>query len=173
MNVILCGMMGVGKTTIGIRIAELTGMRWYDTDDMITDKYGKISDIFEYYGEERFREIESEIVHSIADQENCVVSTGGGCVLKPENSAAFKEGGGKIVFLKASIDVLFARAGHTGDERPLLKNTTIEKMKALLDSRTPVYESCADYTVDTDGKDVDEVAEEIIRILGLSRRAAQ
>ncbi len=170
MNIVLCGMMGAGKTTVGILISDLTGMRWYDTDDLITDKYGKIADIFEYHGEERFRAIETEIVHRVAKEDNCVISTGGGCVLRPENSAAFKEGGGKIVFLKVDIKVLFERTGHTGDERPLLKNTTFEKMKALLDVRTPIYESCADYTVDTNGKSAKEVAIEIIRAFGLPMR---
>lgn len=167
MNIVLCGMMGSGKTTVGIRLSELTGMRWYDTDDLIVNKYGRIADIFEYYGEERFRQIETEIVHRVAGEDNSVISTGGGCVLRPENSAAFKEGGGKIVFLKADLAVLFARAGHTGDERPLLKNTSLEKMRALLDQRTPVYESCADYTVDTNGKGVDEVAGEIVSAFDL------
>ena len=51
MNLILCGMMGAGKTSVGVRIAEKTGRRWYDTDQMIVDRYGNISDIFEYYGE--------------------------------------------------------------------------------------------------------------------------
>ena len=167
MNIILCGMMGSGKTTVGIRLSELTGMRWYDTDDLIVDKYGRIADIFEYYGEERFRQLETGIVHRVAGEENCIISTGGGCVLRPENSATFKEGGGKIVFLKVDIEVLFARTGHTGDERPLLKNTTFEKMRDLLDRRTPIYESCADYTVDTNGKGVDEVAREIVAEFGL------
>lgn len=167
MNIVLCGMMGAGKTTIGIRLSELTGMRWYDTDDLIVDKYGRIADIFEYYGEGRFRQIETEIVHRVASEDNCVISTGGGCVLRPENSAAFKEGGGKIVFLKVDLEVLFARTGHTGDERPLLKNTTFEKMRALLEQRTPIYESCADYTVDTNGKGIDEVAREIVSAFDL------
>ena len=170
MNIVLCGMMGAGKTTVGILISDLTGMRWYDTDDLITDKYGKIADIFEYHGEERFRAIETEIVHRVAKEDNCGSSTGGGCVLRPENSAAFKEGGGKIVFLKVDIKVLFERTGHTGDERPLLKNTTFEKMKALLDVRMPIYESCADYTVDTNGKSAKKVAIEIIRAFGLPMR---
>ena len=167
MNIILCGMMGAGKTTVGIKISDLTGMRWYDTDDLITQKYGKISGIFEFYGEERFREIESEIVRGIAGEDNCVISTGGCCVLKPSNSAAFTNGGGEIVFLKVDIETLFARTGHTGDERPLLKNTTFEKMKELLDFRTPIYEGCADYTVDTNGKNVDEVAREIVSVFNL------
>ena len=166
MNIVLCGMMGSGKTTVGIRISELTGMRWYDTDDLVTERHGKISDIFEFYGEERFRELESEAVHRIASEDNCVVSTGGGCGLRPENSAAFKQGGGKIVFLKVDIEELFRRTGHTGADRPLLKNTTFEKMKALLDFRTPVYEGCADVTIDTNGKNVDEVAREVIARCG-------
>ena len=159
MNIVLCGMMGSGKTTVGIRISELTGMRWYDTDDLVTERHGKISDIFEFYGEERFRELESEAVHRIASEDNCVVSTGGGCVLRPENSA-------EIVFLKVDIEELFRRTGHTGADRPLLKNTTFEKMKALLDFRTPVYEGCADVTIDTNGKNVDEVAREVIARCG-------
>ena len=173
MNIVLCGMMGAGKTSVGIRLSDLTGMRWYDTDDLITQKYGSIPSIFEFYGEQRFREIETEIVHSIAGEDNCVISTGGSCVLKPENSAAFKAGGGKIVFLKVNIDVLFQRTGHTGDERPLLKNTSFEKMKALLDYRTPIYEGCADITIDTNGLNVDEVAREILRVLEIPARNAE
>ena len=82
MNVVLCGMMGAGKTTVGIQIAELTGRRWYDTDGVIVDKYGKISDIFEYYGEAHFRKLETEIVKQFSTQDNLVISTGGGLVLK-------------------------------------------------------------------------------------------
>ena len=172
MNIVLCGMMGAGKTTVGIRLADMTGVRWYDTDDLISDRHGRIADIFEFYGEERFRQYETEVVHEVAKQEGCVISTGGGCVLRPENSAAFKEHGGRIVFLKVDIEVLFARTGHTGEDRPLLKNTTFEKMKELLDYRTPIYESCADYTVDTNGKTVEEVAAEIVRVFGLPLRKA-
>ena len=168
MNIVLCGMMGAGKTSVGIRLSELTGMRWYDTDDLITQKYGSIPSIFEFYGEARFRELETEIVHSVANEDNCVVSTGGGCVLKPENAAAFKAGGGKIVLLKVDIGVVFDRTGHTGDERPLLKNTSFEKMRSLLEFRTPIYEGCADITVDTNGLSIDEVARKIISVLGLS-----
>ena len=170
MNIVLCGMMGAGKTTVGILLAERTGMRWYDTDDLITERHGNIPSLFEFYGEEHFRQLESEVVHSIANSDNCVLSTGGGRVLRPENSAAFKAGGGKIVFLKVDIATLFERTGHTGDDRPLLKNTTFEKMKALLDYRTPIYQSCADYTVETDGKSAEEVAAEIARVFSLPER---
>ncbi len=166
MNIVLCGMMGAGKTSVGIKIADLTGMRWYDTDELIVQKYGKIPAIFEFYGEERFREMESEIVRGISEEDNAVISTGGGCVLRPENSAALKKHG-KIIFLKVDIAVLFERTGHTSDDRPLLKNTTFDKMKELLDYRTPIYESCADHTIDTNGKDIEQVAREICAVCGI------
>lgn len=166
MNIVLCGMMGAGKTSVGIKIADLTGMRWYDTDELIVQKYGKIPAIFEFYGEERFREMESEIVRGISEEDNAVISTGGGCVLRPENSAALKKHG-KIIFLKVDIAVLFERTGHTSDDRPLLKNTTFDKMKELLDYRTPIYESCADHTIDTNGKDIEQVAREICAVCAI------
>lgn len=166
MNIVLCGMMGAGKTSVGIKIADLTGMRWYDTDDLITEKYGRIPAIFEFYGENRFREMESEIVKNVSDEDNVVISTGGGCVLRPENSAALKKHG-KIVFLKVDIEVLFERTGHTSDDRPLLKNTTFDKMKELLVYRSPIYESCADFTVDTNGKDIEAVAREVCAVCGV------
>ena len=166
MNIVLCGMMGAGKTSVGIKIADLTGMRWYDTDDLITEKYGRIPAIFEFYGENRFREMESEIVKNVSDEDNVVISTGGGCVLRPENSAALKKHG-KIVFLKVDIEVLFERTGHTSDDRPLLKNTTFDKMKELLDYRSPIYESCADFTVDTNGKYIEAVAREVCAVCGV------
>ena len=84
MNIILCGMMGAGKTTVGIKIAERTDKRWYDTDGIIVDRYGKISDIFEFYGEEHFRKIETDVVKELAAQDHLVISTGGGLVLKSE-----------------------------------------------------------------------------------------
>ena len=86
MNIVLCGMMGVGKSSVGIRIAERTGRMWYDTDVVITDRYGRISDIFEFYGEAHFRSLETEIVRELSERDDLVISTGGGLVLKPENN---------------------------------------------------------------------------------------
>ncbi len=165
MNLILCGMMGVGKTTIGIKIAERTGKRWYDTDEMIVDRHGKISDIFEYYGEEYFRRIETEIVKELAQKDGLVISTGGGLVLKRENDVLLK-GNGRIVFLRAKIETLAARLKVDGT-RPLLQTSTEnirDRLARLLDERTPVYESVADYIVDVDGKSPEEIASEVIEL---------
>ena len=165
MNLILCGMMGAGKTTIGIRIAELTGRRWYDTDGMIVDKYGKISDIFEYYGEAHFRKLESEIVKELSEKDDLVISTGGGLVLKSENNAVLQKNG-KIVFLRATLETLAQRLKVDG-ERPLLQTSTEnirDRLARLLKERTPVYEHVSDYIVDVDGKTPEEIAREIVAV---------
>ena len=166
MNLILCGMMGSGKTTIGIKIAEQTGRRWYDTDGIIVDKYGKISDIFEYYGESHFRKLETEIVKELADKDNLIISTGGGLVLKSENNVLLKQNG-KIVFLRATLETLAKRLKVDG-ERPLLRTSTEnirDRLNRLLDERSPIYESVADYIVDVDGKTPETIAEEILNIV--------
>ena len=166
MNLILCGMMGAGKTTIGIKIAEMTGRRWYDTDGLITDKYGKISDIFEYYGEAHFRKLETDIVKELSKQDDLVISTGGGLVLKKENNVLLQEKG-KIIFLRASIDTLSKRL-HVDGTRPLLQTSTEsirDRLAKLMKERTPVYEHVADYVVDVDGKTPETIAKEIINLV--------
>ncbi|MBQ8283988.1 MAG: shikimate kinase [Clostridia bacterium] len=166
MNVILCGMMGAGKTTIGIKIAELTGRRWYDTDGLIVDKHGKISDIFEYYGEAHFRRLETEIVKDLAEMDNLVISTGGGLVLKTENNVVLQKNG-KIIFLRASIETLAKRLKVDG-ERPLLQTSTEnirDRLARLMKERMPIYEHVADYIVDVDGKTPEQIAKEIVSIL--------
>ena len=171
MNLILCGMMGAGKTTVGVKIADKTGLRWYDTDGMITDRHGKIADIFEYYGEEYFRRLETDIVKELSSQDSLVISTGGGLVLKPENNTLLQEKG-KIVFLRATLDTLATRL-NLDETRPLLKSATeniYERLKKLLVERLPVYESVADYIVDVDGKTPEQVATEIIAVAGITTK---
>ncbi len=167
MNVILCGMMGAGKTTIGIQLAELTVCRWYDTDGMITDKHGKISDIFEYYGEAHFRKLETELVKELAEKDDLIISTGGGLVLKKENNELLQKNG-KIIFLRASLETLAKRLKVDGT-RPLLQTSTEsirDRLSKLMIERTPVYEHVADYIVDVDGKTPKEIALEIIELTG-------
>ena len=166
MNLVLCGMMGAGKTTIGIKIAEITGRRWYDTDGVIVDKHGKISDIFEYYGEAHFRKLETEVIKELAAMDNLVISTGGGLVLKSENNALLKQNG-KIVFLRASLETLACRL-HVDGTRPLLQTSTEsirDRLSRLMKERMPVYEHVADYVVDVDGKTPEQIAREIVDVV--------
>ena len=165
MNLILCGMMGVGKTTVGIKLAEYTHRSWYDTDSVITEKYGKISDIFARYGEARFREIETETVKTLASTDNLVISVGGGLVLKQENNEILQKNG-KIVYLRASVETLEKRL--QGDSsRPLLQTeeSLRERLEKLVQARAPSYEKAADYVVDVDGKTPEEIAAEIIALV--------
>lgn len=166
MNLILCGMMGAGKTTIGIKIAELTGRRWYDTDGLIVDKYGKISDIFEYYGEAHFRKLETELVKDLVKQDNLIVSTGGGLVLKNENNELLKRNG-KIVFLRATLDTLSVRL-QVDKDRPLLHTAAEniqDRLAKLMKERAPIYEHVADYIVEVDNKTPEQIAKEIIALV--------
>ena len=166
MNLVLCGMMGSGKTTIGIKIAELTGRRWYDTDGVITDRHGKISDIFEYYGEAHFRDLETETVKELAQKDALVISTGGGVVLKNENCEAL-QANGKIVYLRASVETLANRL-KTDDSRPLLQTaeSISIRLERLMEQRAPIYERVADCIIDVDGKSPEQIAMEIIATVG-------
>ena len=165
MNLILCGMMGVGKTTVGIKLAELTNRSWRDTDSMITEKYGKISDIFTRYGEARFREMETETVKELAGADNLVISVGGGLVLKQENNEILQKNG-KIVYLRASVETLEKRL-RGDDNRPLLQTeeSLKERLDKLLHERAPAYEKAADYVVDVDGKTPEGIAREIVALV--------
>jgi len=129
------------------------------------DKYGKISDIFEYYGEAHFRKLETEIVKELAKKDELVISTGGGLVLKKENNEVLQENG-KIVFLRATLDTLAKRLNVDG-ERPLLQTSTEnirDRLARLLKERSPIYEHVADYIVDVDGKTPEEIAKEVVEI---------
>ncbi|MBQ9713993.1 MAG: shikimate kinase [Clostridia bacterium] len=165
MNLILCGMMGVGKTTVGIKIEEKDCWRWIDTDALIVEKYGEISQIFAQYGEKYFRDLETELVKSLANEDGLVISVGGGLVLKEENCALLK-GNGKIVFLRAALSTLVQRL-RLDTARPLLQTgqSTQERIAELLEVRTPIYERVADWVVDVDGKTPDEIATEILSLV--------
>lgn len=163
MNIVLCGMMGVGKTTVGKWLARANGLRWVDTDERIVVKHGEISTIFERFGEEYFRALETEIVKELVQEDGLVLSVGGGLVLKEENVALLKRNG-KIVYLRARVKTLTERL--TADAtRPLLKTdgeSLSERIEKILTARAPIYEGVADFTIDVDGKTPEEIVDEIM-----------
>lgn len=161
MNIVLCGMMGCGKTTVAAALSRLTGMERRDTDEEIVKKYGRIVDIFEKYGEARFREIETEEVEELSRLDRLIIATGGGCVLSQKNVEILKRGG-KIVFLSTSPEELIARvAGDT--ERPLLAGGAERRIRELLPVRTPKYLAAADMVTGTDGRSPEDIAAEIAK----------
>lgn len=166
MNLILCGMMGSGKTTVGLKLAEISGLSHCDTDNLIVEKYGEISTIFKRYGEACFRDMETKTVAELSDQDGLIISTGGGLVLREENVRLLKKKG-RICYLRASVNTLEQRL--KGDEtRPLLKDK--DALHTLMAKRAPTYESVADFIVDVDGKTPEKVAKEILSVVQKIRK---
>jgi len=159
-NVILTGFMGVGKTSVGTRLAADLGYTFVDTDKLIElDQNLTIASIFSKFGEPYFREIEAKIIQDVMQRENQVVSTGGGAVIWDMNREAFKKAG-IVICLTARAAVIYERIKHE-THRPLLQTTDpLAKIKELLDSREKLYRQ-ADYTIDTSAKSVDQVISEI------------
>ena len=135
-NIVLIGMPGCGKTTIGKSVAMETKKKFIDTDDEIVKKTGmSIPEIFEIYGEKKFREIESEVIKEVAALQSAVIATGGGAVLNPQNVSLLKENG-IIVFIDRPIDDLV-----TTDDRPLSSNR--ELLIKRYKERYSIYKSSA------------------------------
>jgi len=159
-NIILCGFMATGKSSVGKKLAETLGLEFIDMDTAIEAEEGvSISQIFSERGEPAFRELESRMVERMMRRTGLVISTGGGTVVNPRNMANLKSCG-VVVSLTADFKTILQRAG-SGEERPLLQaENREERIIALLLKREPFY-SQADITIDTSSLTVEEVAWEI------------
>lgn len=159
-NIILTGFMGVGKTSVGTRLAKDLGYTFVDTDALIeADQKTTISGIFSSFGEPYFRDVETRIIRQVLEGENQVVSTGGGAVIRDENRAAFKKAG-FVVCLTARPEVIYERIKQE-THRPLLQTPDpLAKIRELLGSREKFYRQ-ADFVFDTSTKSVDDVIGEI------------
>jgi shikimate kinase len=170
-NIILVGPMGSGKSAVGRQLAARLGLRFVDSDTEIESHTGvDISYIFEREGEAGFRAREAEILDELTRRARMVIATGGGAVLDPGTRTRL-QGRGCVVYLRTSVDQQLARTRRS-EHRPLLMNPdprgTLERLSAL---RAPLYAEVADITVDTDGRRVRTVVEEILRQLGADRSA--
>ena len=172
MNIILTGFMATGKTDIGMSIARLMKMKFIDTDELIEYREDmKISEIFSVKGEKYFRDLEYALAEELGGSDNCVVSTGGGFVLKPENIAKIRKHGW-VVNLYASVDRIIQRVeGRT--DRPLLNNgDRRKKIETLLEARKKFYENC-DLAFDTTDTMSETAAKDIIGKLGLWQKKSR
>ena len=163
-NIVLVGFMGTGKTAVGKRIAGILKLKYVSTDDIIEAKEARpINEIFAKDGEGYFRKREKEAVKDASLMKGVVIAAGGGVVLDDENVKLLKETG-ILVSLKATAEEILERTKNC-THRPLLNCTDpLGKIRELLKKRAPYYKK-ADWSVNTSGKTVNQVAREIIGIV--------
>lgn len=161
-NIVLIGFMGSGKTSVGEELSKLLEMDFIDTDSLIIEKTGKtINEIFQNQGEDYFRQLETETIKNLRSRSNTIISCGGGVVLNPENIENLKENG-KIIWLKAGPEEIYKRIS-SDKTRPLLEDDFgVEDLREKLELRLSLYEDSRDIEVDTDGKTVYEICQEIV-----------
>ncbi|GLV47830.1 shikimate kinase [Thermus sp. LT1-2-5] len=158
----LTGFMGVGKSRIGRELARTLMLHFIDLDRYIERRTGlSIPDIFRHLGEETFRRMEKEAVRELVAKDFLVLSLGGGTFVDPE-SRSLLLARGPVVALWASPETILERATRKPGERPLLQvENPLERIRALLEARTPIYQE-AHVHVSTDHRQVEEVVEEIV-----------
>ena len=161
-NIFLIGFMGVGKSTVSDYLSKILASPQVEMDQVIVNKeHMSINKIFEEYGEEYFRNCETNLLIELQKKNNQIVSCGGGVAMREINVREMKKNG-RVVLLTASPETILERVNDS-DERPLLrgrKNT--EYISELMEIRRPKYRAAADIIVDTDHKNVEEIAEEIV-----------
>jgi shikimate kinase len=164
-SIVLIGFMGAGKSSTGRALARRTGLPRFDTDEMVSARFDlPVTEIFARFGEEKFRDAETEALEQLADAAPAIIVTGGGIVLRTANVRLLQQLG-KIVSLEADEETLFRRISRRAT-RPLLhtENPRATLVK-LLRVREPLYREAADVRLDTSRLTHDEVAEAILKSL--------
>ncbi len=158
-NIVLIGMPGCGKSTIGYRMSQKINYSFFDADKYLEEKENRIiSDIFSKEGEEYFRKLETKYLEDLSKKEQIIISTGGGAVKKKENIDILKQNG-IIIFLDRTIEDI-SKENH--ENRPLLQN--IENLWKLYDERINLYRKYADIIIKNDD-DMNVIVERIITTL--------
>lgn len=165
---VLIGLMGSGKSTIGRKLADEIGVPFKDSDQEIEDAAGcSISDLFAIYGEEVFRDLEQRVIKRLLSDKNQVLATGGGSYVQPAVKEEIDKRG-TTIWLRADLPVLLERVSRR-DSRPLLAKGNKKKiLQRLIKERYPVYAD-AQYTIDSNEGPLERVVNDIIDTLGLKR----
>ncbi len=161
-NIFLIGGMGVGKTTIGRKLADTLGFPFFDSDHEIEQRSGAdIAWIFELEGEAGFRLREYNIIKELSEHHDIVLATGGGTVVTAENRALLKSRG-HVVYLKTSREQQLSRVARD-KRRPLLQVANrSEALDKLMTLREPLYEELADFTIETGHRSIQSIVNEIL-----------
>lgn len=165
MNIFLIGSMGAGKSTIGRQLAKRLKRPFYDSDHVLVERCGvDIPTIFEFEGESGFRDRESQIIDELSRQDNIVLATGGGAVLRPENRKMLAARG-TVIYLRVSLKNQYQRTSNSRN-RPLLQGDNLmEKLQKLRDERDPLYNALADHILDSDNRTPNRIVKAIQRKL--------
>lgn len=165
-SIVLIGMMGAGKSSVAQCLQRRTGLAGVDIDEIVMSKFGiSIPEIFSTYGEDKFREAETEALRELAPRQQAIIVTGGGIVRREENVSLLRRLG-VVVWLAADEETLFKRASRTGS-RPLLQNQNPRRaFGRMLRARLPLYAKIADIRVDTSAFTEEEVAVAVLNRLG-------
>lgn len=164
MPIVLVGVPGAGKSTVGHLLAEKLNLKFLDTDLVIEQQAGKsISDIFVQDGESVFRELEKQVVAHAISNDDCVVSVGGGALMDAGTRELVKKQ--ECVWLQAGLSQAVDRVGMNKN-RPLLLGNVRGQLADLMAAREPLYIECAKHVVDTNNRTPDQVVEQIIETVG-------
>jgi shikimate kinase len=171
MKLVLIGYRCTGKTSVGKRLAERLGTPFYDTDGLIQSAAGKtIKELVDAEGWDAFRTRERAVIEKLPLSAGAVIAAGGGAIMDAENRKALKEKA-LCVWLTADVKTICERMrkdGVSNAQRPPLSGDGLEQETAkILEARRPLYQEMADCTIDTSGKEIDVIADEILNALRL------
>lgn len=165
-NIILCGFMGCGKSTVGTLLARRLEMEYADLDAEIEAQAGMaIPSIFAEYGEAHFRDLEHAAIRCLAARVGCVVSTGGGALTYPRNVSALSPRD-LVVFLDAPFESCWERIRES--DRPIVRRGTRAELREIFDARRPVYLAAANAVVDASA--APEAVAEVVARLRIGRQ---
>ncbi|MEK7992004.1 MAG: shikimate kinase AroK [Thiotrichaceae bacterium] len=162
-NIYLVGPMGVGKSTIGRKLAERFNLTFKDSDHEIEQRTGaSIPLIFDIEGEDGFRKREQSVIDDLTQIPQLILATGGGVIINSENRRALKERG-LVIYLHASVDTLLERTAFCRN-RPLLQTENPRaRLEELMEMRHPLYQEVADITIETGDKTILQVVKAIVK----------
>jgi len=163
MNVVLIGYRGTGKSSVGKVLAERLDRPLLSTDAEVVRLAGQtIPAIVEQHGWEYFRDLESKVCQELAGQNGLIIDTGGGAILRSQNVDVFKQTG-RLFWLTASVETIAKRIG-SDTQRPSLTGTKsfVDEIRDVLQDRLPKYQAAGDYVIETEGRSLSQVADEIL-----------
>ncbi|CAE6703601.1 MAG: shikimate kinase [Nitrospira sp.] len=165
MNLVLIGYRGTGKSTVGKILARKLGRTVVSTDAEIVKRANlSVPEIVKQFGWDHFRDVESAVCRDVAAQDQLIIDTGGGAILRPENVEALRKTG-TLIWLTATVETITRRIG--GDtQRPSLTGTKsfTDEIREVLSERTPKYQAAATHVVQTDGVSSAQVADRILQL---------